>query len=83
MCLECICVGQSATLWSCFSPSTYTWILGIKLRSPGFRQACLCPLCLLASPSSFCVQDGEVKVILLVALLVRLPLDLNSLEDLI
>lgn len=41
------CRGQRETLWSQFYPSTFMWVLGIKLRSPGFsgNTFICCPTC--------------------------------------
>jgi hypothetical protein len=34
--LSAKCGGQRTALWSQFSPSPFTWVLGLELGSPGF-----------------------------------------------
>lgn len=47
-----MCTGQRTTLKSWFHPSTFTWVLGIELKSPGLHDRHLYTFSHLTSPLS-------------------------------
>ena len=47
MCMPWLLYDQRPTLWSWFSPTTFTWVTGVELRLPGFVTTALSAVFLL------------------------------------
>jgi hypothetical protein len=54
------CRGQRISLWSGFSPSTFTQVLGIKPRRPGLHSKCLYPQSHLTSSTVFLDKEPSL-----------------------
>lgn len=64
--------GQRTTLWSQFSPSTFTWVPGTKLVSSLAWQTALPAEPLLGLAMLFCCGHTEVQVLMvMVTVMVR------------